>query len=229
MIEERSHFGAVNIPNSGVLVIGGIGRNRLPLRFTDLLTLWSGKGGDGESVKLEWLPFYLMLRELCGDHLATYFQGGVYVVGCGENVNAMEMLDVEAGGQWTFLTSFGLRQRLNNYSMWKKKASKRKLSECGAFVVLKDGSLFSEISYFAPSLIITQFDYLVLINYLCIPLTIPVVQALHKQTSCVLSWPMSHRPGKAGHEALNIVDDITISVSEIKSGNLDEVNSFIQH
>ncbi|VUZ41328.1 unnamed protein product, partial [Hymenolepis diminuta] len=54
----------------------------------------------------------------------------------------------------------------------------------------------SEIFYLTPSLIITKFDYLVLISNLCNPLTIPATQTLHRQTSCVLSWPMSHRPGK---------------------------------
>ncbi|VUZ38648.1 unnamed protein product [Hymenolepis diminuta] len=57
-----------------------------------------------------------MIREHCGDHFATYFQGRVYVAGRGENVNAMEMLDVQAGAQWT-MTSFGLRPRLQIYSI----------------------------------------------------------------------------------------------------------------
>ncbi|VUZ38825.1 unnamed protein product [Hymenolepis diminuta] len=40
-----------------------------------------------------------------GDIPASYLQGRVYVVGYGENVDAMEMLDVAADGQWTSLTS----------------------------------------------------------------------------------------------------------------------------
>ncbi|VUZ41823.1 unnamed protein product, partial [Hymenolepis diminuta] len=31
---------------------------------------------------------------------------------------------------------------------------------------------------------------------LCKPLTFPVTQALHRQTSCVLNWPISHRSEK---------------------------------
>ncbi|VUZ40730.1 unnamed protein product, partial [Hymenolepis diminuta] len=38
MIEERSLYAAVSIPHSGVLVIGGKGRNGLRLRSTELLT-----------------------------------------------------------------------------------------------------------------------------------------------------------------------------------------------
>ncbi|VUZ48103.1 unnamed protein product [Hymenolepis diminuta] len=41
-IGDRSRCAAVNVTDSGVLVIGGIGRNRLPLRSTELLTRgWS--------------------------------------------------------------------------------------------------------------------------------------------------------------------------------------------
>ncbi|VUZ51275.1 unnamed protein product, partial [Hymenolepis diminuta] len=57
------------------------------------------------------------------------------------------------------------------------------------------------IFYLTPSLIITKFDYLVFISNLCKPLTIPATQALYKQTSCVLSWPMSHRLGKGKHSS----------------------------
>ncbi|VUZ57155.1 unnamed protein product [Hymenolepis diminuta] len=64
---------------------------------------------------------------------------------------------------------------------------------------LKYDSVFSEIFYHTPSVIITKFDYLVLISNLCNHLTIPATQALHRQISCVLSWPMSHRPGKGKH------------------------------
>ncbi|VDL56790.1 unnamed protein product [Hymenolepis diminuta] len=38
MIEERSRCASVNIPQSDAPVIGGIERNRLPLRSTELLT-----------------------------------------------------------------------------------------------------------------------------------------------------------------------------------------------
>ncbi|VUZ56228.1 unnamed protein product [Hymenolepis diminuta] len=51
-----------------------------------------------------------MNEEHGGDLFAAYFQGRVYVVGCGEYVDAMEMLDVAADGQWTSLTS-------NDYSL----------------------------------------------------------------------------------------------------------------
>ncbi|VUZ44109.1 unnamed protein product [Hymenolepis diminuta] len=46
-----------------------------------------------------------MNEEHGGDILAAYFQGRVYVVGCGEYMDAMEMLDVAADGQWSSLTS----------------------------------------------------------------------------------------------------------------------------
>ncbi|VDL58831.1 unnamed protein product [Hymenolepis diminuta] len=56
-----------------------------------------------------------MNKEHGGDPLAVYFQRRVYVVGCGEDVNKMEMLDMTAGSQWTSLTFF--RQRLEIQSM----------------------------------------------------------------------------------------------------------------
>ncbi|VUZ54580.1 unnamed protein product, partial [Hymenolepis diminuta] len=45
--------------------------------------------------------------------------------------------------------------------------------------------------YLTSFLIITEFDYLV-----CKLLTFPATQALHRQTSCVLNWPISHRAEK---------------------------------
>ncbi|VDL61071.1 unnamed protein product [Hymenolepis diminuta] len=58
MIEERSCSAAVNIPDYGVLVIGGMGRNRLTLRSTELLTRRSdevrGEGGEKKSLRC-WL------------------------------------------------------------------------------------------------------------------------------------------------------------------------------
>ncbi|VDL62664.1 unnamed protein product [Hymenolepis diminuta] len=109
MIEERSWCAAVNIPDSGVLVIGGIGRNELPLRSTELLTRRSGeeKGGGGE--KWQWIPNTQMNEKHGGHPLAVYFQGRIYVVGYGENVDTMEMLDVAAGGQWTSLNFYPQR------------------------------------------------------------------------------------------------------------------------
>ncbi|VUZ47605.1 unnamed protein product [Hymenolepis diminuta] len=46
-----------------------------------------------------------MNEEHGGDLLAAYLQGRVYVVGYGEYLDTMEMLDVAADGQWTSLTS----------------------------------------------------------------------------------------------------------------------------
>ncbi|VDL57703.1 unnamed protein product, partial [Hymenolepis diminuta] len=98
MIEERSRCAAVNIPGSGgVLVIGGIGKKSLPLRSTELLTRRFGKGRSRAGKKWQWLPCTPMNKEHRGDPLTVYFQGRVYVVGCGEYVESMEMLDVEAG------------------------------------------------------------------------------------------------------------------------------------
>ncbi|VDL63918.1 unnamed protein product [Hymenolepis diminuta] len=111
MLEERSWCATVNIPDSGVLFIGGIGGNELPLRSTELLTWRSGEDGGGGGEKWQWLPFTPMNKEHRGDPFAVYFQGKVYVFGCGEKVNEMEMLDVTAGGQWTSLTFFS--QHLN--------------------------------------------------------------------------------------------------------------------
>ncbi|VDL64500.1 unnamed protein product [Hymenolepis diminuta] len=115
MIEERSRCAAVNIPDSGVLVIGGMGKNRLPLRSTELLTRRPNDVGGGGGEKWQWLPYTPMNEEHDCCPLAVYFQGRVYVVGCGEYVNKMEMLDVTAGSQWTSLTFF--RQRLEIQSM----------------------------------------------------------------------------------------------------------------
>ncbi|VUZ38654.1 unnamed protein product, partial [Hymenolepis diminuta] len=62
-----------------------------------------GEGGE----KWQWRPFSPVNEEHGGDILAAYFQGRVYVVGCREYVDAMEMLDVTADGQWTSLTYNG--------------------------------------------------------------------------------------------------------------------------
>ncbi|VUZ57306.1 unnamed protein product, partial [Hymenolepis diminuta] len=51
MIEERWHCTAVSIPDSGVLVIGGVGKNGAGLRSTELLTRRSGEGGGGGGEK----------------------------------------------------------------------------------------------------------------------------------------------------------------------------------
>ncbi|VUZ48106.1 unnamed protein product [Hymenolepis diminuta] len=106
MIEDRSRCAVVNIPGSGVLVIGGIGRNRLPLRSTELLTRLPNEGGGVGGEKWQWRHFPPMNYGHCGSPLSVYFQGRVYVVGCGEKVKEMEMLDVAGGGQWTTLTFF---------------------------------------------------------------------------------------------------------------------------
>ncbi|VUZ40618.1 unnamed protein product, partial [Hymenolepis diminuta] len=100
---------AVSIPNTGVLVIGGIGKNGENFRSTELLTRRSGEvgfGGDGGGEKWQWRPFPTM-----NDHhalpLSVYFQGRVFVVGFMRSVNTMEMLDVVVGGPWTILNLFG--------------------------------------------------------------------------------------------------------------------------
>uniref|UniRef100_A0A0R3SJC5 F-box/kelch-repeat protein n=1 Tax=Hymenolepis diminuta TaxID=6216 RepID=A0A0R3SJC5_HYMDI len=115
MIEERTRCAAVNIPDYGILVIGGIGWNGSPLRSTELLTRRSGEVGGGGGEKWQWLPYTPMNKEHCGDPLAVYYQGRVYVVGWVEQMCMMEMLDVAAGGQWTSLNFF--RQNLKIYSM----------------------------------------------------------------------------------------------------------------
>ncbi|VUZ48095.1 unnamed protein product [Hymenolepis diminuta] len=79
MIEERRLCAAVSIGNSRVLVTGGIGRNQVYLRSTELLTQLSGEGGGGE--KWQWRPFSPMNEEHGGDLPAAYLQGRVYVVG----------------------------------------------------------------------------------------------------------------------------------------------------
>ncbi|VUZ38586.1 unnamed protein product, partial [Hymenolepis diminuta] len=111
MIEERFGCAAVNIPDTGVLFIGGLGRNGFILRSTELLTRRSGKGGE----KWQWRHFPPMNYGHRGFPLSVYFQGRVYVVGYVEFVKKMEMLDVETGGQWTFLNFF--RQPLKVFSM----------------------------------------------------------------------------------------------------------------
>ncbi|VDL61073.1 unnamed protein product [Hymenolepis diminuta] len=45
---------AINIPDSGVLVIGGIASTQSPLRSTELLTRRSGEVEDGGGVKWQW-------------------------------------------------------------------------------------------------------------------------------------------------------------------------------
>ncbi|VUZ41080.1 unnamed protein product [Hymenolepis diminuta] len=51
MIEERRLCAAVSIANSSVLVIGGIGRDQVGLRSTELLTQLAGEGGGGGGEK----------------------------------------------------------------------------------------------------------------------------------------------------------------------------------
>ncbi|VDL64114.1 unnamed protein product [Hymenolepis diminuta] len=80
MIEERFECTAVNIPDFGVLVIGGIGRNGFPLRSTELLMRRSGEveGGGGE--KWQWIPFPPMNKEHDFHSFAVYFRGRVCVI-----------------------------------------------------------------------------------------------------------------------------------------------------
>ncbi|VDL58465.1 unnamed protein product [Hymenolepis diminuta] len=84
-----------------------------PLHSTVLLTRRSGEIGGGGGEKWQWLPYTPMNEEHDGHPLAVYFQWRVYVVGYGEIVQKMEMLDVAAGGQWTSLTFSPQRQNLN--------------------------------------------------------------------------------------------------------------------
>ncbi|VUZ38565.1 unnamed protein product [Hymenolepis diminuta] len=104
MFEERITCAAVNIPDYGVLFIGGKGRNRSPLRSTELLMRQSAEVASGGGEKWQWLPYTPMNKKHDGFPLAVYFQGRVYVVGYCEYVNEMEMLDVRGSGQWTSLT-----------------------------------------------------------------------------------------------------------------------------
>ncbi|VDL64189.1 unnamed protein product [Hymenolepis diminuta] len=102
-IEDRSRCAAVNIPHSGVLVIGGIGRNGLPLHSTELLTRLSNEGRGGGGDKWQWPHFPPMNKEHTGDPLVVYFQGRVSVVGRGVSVKKMLMLNMATSGQWTSL------------------------------------------------------------------------------------------------------------------------------
>ncbi|VUZ39998.1 unnamed protein product [Hymenolepis diminuta] len=115
MIVERRHCSAVNIPDSGVLVIGGVGKGYVFLRTTELLTRRSGEGGE----KWQWRPFPTMNDYHSGFPLSVYFQGRVFVVGFEQCVNTMEMLDVVVGDHWTILNLFGppLETSLNVRSM----------------------------------------------------------------------------------------------------------------
>ncbi|VDL58102.1 unnamed protein product [Hymenolepis diminuta] len=106
MIEESSWCAAVNIPDSGVLFIGGIGSNEIPLRYTELLPRRSTEGGGGVE-KWQWLP--------CTPMNKGHWR--VYVVGYGDNVDTMEMVNVAAGGQWTSLISIDQLQNLRNQSV----------------------------------------------------------------------------------------------------------------
>ncbi|VDL64550.1 unnamed protein product [Hymenolepis diminuta] len=110
MIEKRWHCGAVSIPHSGVLVIGGVGKGNVFLRSTELLTRRSckeGSGGGGGGEKWQSRPFPTMNDDHCAFPLSVYFQGRVFVVGFKQCVNTMEMLDVAVGSQWTMLNLFG--------------------------------------------------------------------------------------------------------------------------
>ncbi|VUZ38840.1 unnamed protein product [Hymenolepis diminuta] len=78
MIEDRSYCATVNIPDSGILFIGGIGTNGSPLCSTELLMRRSAEVGSGEGER-------------------------AFVVGCCGNIQKMEMLDFAADGQWTTL------------------------------------------------------------------------------------------------------------------------------
>ncbi|VDL63442.1 unnamed protein product [Hymenolepis diminuta] len=114
MIKEKTRCAAISLPDSGVLFNGGSGSNELPPLSTELLTRWSGKGGGGGK-KWQWLPYTPMNNQHSSHPLAVYFRGRVYIVGYGEHVDTMEMLDVAAAGQWTSLNFF--RQRLSVKSM----------------------------------------------------------------------------------------------------------------
>ncbi|VUZ38794.1 unnamed protein product, partial [Hymenolepis diminuta] len=90
MIEERSRRAAVNIPGFGVLVIGGTGRNGLPLCYTELLTRLPNERGGGGGEKWQWRHFPPSNYDHRGFPLSVNFQGRVYIVGCGGYLNEIQ-------------------------------------------------------------------------------------------------------------------------------------------
>ncbi|VUZ38815.1 unnamed protein product [Hymenolepis diminuta] len=86
MIEERSWCAAVNIPDTGVLFIGGIGKNGSPLCSTELLMRRSAEVEVGGGEKWHWIPYIPMNKGHDGVPLAVYFQRRVHVVGCYDNI-----------------------------------------------------------------------------------------------------------------------------------------------
>ncbi|VDL63640.1 unnamed protein product [Hymenolepis diminuta] len=109
MIEERRLCAAVSIADTSVLVIGGIGRNQVGLRSAELLTELAGEGGDGGCEKWQLSRFSLMNEEHGGEPHAAYLQERVYVVGYGEYMVEMEMLDVATYGALIILANAALR------------------------------------------------------------------------------------------------------------------------
>ncbi|VDL62106.1 unnamed protein product [Hymenolepis diminuta] len=109
-LPDRECTNVFTFQDSGVLFIGGIGGDELPLRSTELLTRQYAEVASGGGEKCQWLPYI---------PFGVYFQEGVYVVGYVEVVNEMEMLDVRGSGQWTSLTFSSLSpdQRLRIQSM----------------------------------------------------------------------------------------------------------------
>uniref|UniRef100_A0A0R3SZI0 F-box/kelch-repeat protein n=1 Tax=Hymenolepis diminuta TaxID=6216 RepID=A0A0R3SZI0_HYMDI len=121
------------------LFISGIGRNGLPLLSTELLTRLPNEGGGGGGEKWQWRHFPPMNYDHCGSPLSVYFQGRVYVVGCGEKVKEMETLDVAGGGQWTTLTFFHPRLIIQSMATVDKELFL--LGRSGFYSVELDGDL----------------------------------------------------------------------------------------
>ncbi|VDL58280.1 unnamed protein product [Hymenolepis diminuta] len=141
IIEGRSWCAAVNIPDSGVLVIGGFGMNGLPLCSTELLTRLPNEGGCVGGEKWQWRHFPPMNYDHRGFPLSVYFQRRVYVVGCGEYVHKMEMLDMETGGQWTSLPFYCVRLNIQSMARVGKELFVLVLDKPGLYSIELDGDL----------------------------------------------------------------------------------------
>lgn len=102
---ERCGHAAVSIPNMGLLVVGGRGKDGKDLRAAEILRSESREGQEW----LKWKSTAPMLRER-GSPLAAYFRQTVYVLGAFCDVNDIEMLNVSMGdcNQWTSLKPFGM-------------------------------------------------------------------------------------------------------------------------
>ncbi|VUZ48086.1 unnamed protein product [Hymenolepis diminuta] len=75
MIEEKTRCAAVNIPASGVLVIGGNGSNGLLHRFTELLTQRS----EDRVLDVGWEENLEKMEMLDVNHGSYFVQSGTLV------------------------------------------------------------------------------------------------------------------------------------------------------